>query len=55
MDKFADYILSEENGLRAVGVSKALGASTANTLTFTYDAEQSMVRLWKRRYVIPSP
>ena len=40
---YADYILSEENGLRAVGVSKALGASTANTLTFTYDVAQSML------------
>ena len=40
---YADYILSEENGLRGAGVSKALAASTANTLTFTYDAEQSVV------------
>ena len=39
---YADYILSEENGLRGAGVSKALAASTANTLTFTYDATQSV-------------
>ncbi len=39
---YADYILSEENGLRGAGVSKALAASTANTLTFTYDAAQSV-------------
>ena len=40
---YADYILSEENNLRGAGVSKALAASTANTLTFTYDAQQSVV------------
>ena len=39
---YADYILSEQNGLRGAGVSKALAASTANTLTFTYDAAQSV-------------
>ena len=39
---YADYILSEENGLRGAGVSKALAASSANTLTFTYDAAQSV-------------
>ena len=39
---YADYILSEKNGLRGAGVSKALAASTANTLTFTYDAAQSV-------------
>lgn len=40
---YADYILTEENDLRGAGVSKALAASTANTLTFTYDAKQSVV------------
>ena len=40
---YADYILTEENNLRGAGVSKALAASTANTLTFTYDAKQSVV------------
>lgn len=40
---YADYILSEENGLRGAGVSTALEASAASTLTFTYDAAQNVL------------
>ena len=39
---YADYILGEQDNMRGAGVSKALAASTANTLTFTYDAQQSV-------------
>ena len=39
---YADYLLDEKDHLRGAGVSKALAASTANTLTFTYDAKQSV-------------
>lgn len=40
---YADYILDEQDGMRGAGVSKALAAAAANTLTFTYDAAQSIV------------
>ena len=38
--KYADYLLDEVDGMRGAGNKKALAASAANTLTFTYDASQ---------------
>lgn len=35
--KYADYILAEQDGMRGAGNAKALAASAANTLTFTFD------------------
>jgi hypothetical protein len=40
---YADYILSEEDGLRAAGLSTSLASAGAATLKFSYNAPISMV------------
>ncbi len=40
---YADYILSEEDGLRAVGLSNSLASAGAATLKFTFNEPTSMI------------
>lgn len=40
---YADYILSEENGLRGAGLSTSLAAAAAATLKFTFNEPTSVI------------